>query len=70
MVVDASGERCEAIRADAVDCRISLEVAEQVTRVVRYQAPLVADTIQIAGSTGLVARQFAPVVPYRITVQP
>jgi hypothetical protein len=69
-ILDASGAGCGALDADAVDCRISLEGGERVTRVVRYQAPVVTESIQIAGAAGLATGAFAPVVPYRITVRP
>jgi hypothetical protein len=69
-IADASGEGCQALDAETVECALSLMGGERVTRVVRYQAPVVAAPIQIAGSAGLVTGEFAPVVPYRITVQP
>lgn len=69
-IADASGEGCQVVDADTVECALSLKGGERVTRVVRYQAPVVAAPIQIAGSAGLVTGEFAPVVPYRITVQP
>jgi hypothetical protein len=69
-ITDASGEGCQLADAETVECALSLNGGERVTRVVRYQAPVVAAPIQIAGSAGLVTGEFAPVVPYRITVQP
>ncbi len=69
-IVDASGDGCQVVDGETVECALSLKGGERVTRVVRYQAPVVAAAIQIAGSAGLVTGGFAPVVPYRITVQP
>lgn len=69
-ITDASGEGCQVVDAETVECALSLKGGERVTRVVRYQAPVVAAAIQIAGSAGLVTGEFDPVVPYRITVQP
>ncbi len=69
-IVEASGDGCQILDSDMVDCTISLQGAEKVTRVVRYEAPVVSAPIQIAGAAGLVTGDFAPVVKYRITVEP
>jgi hypothetical protein len=69
-IVEASGEGCRIIDADGVDCAVKLSGGERITRVVRYEAPLVASPVSISGSAGLVTGEFAPVVTYRITVEP
>lgn len=69
-IAEASGDGCQVLDAETVECALSLKGGERVTRVVRYQAPIVVEAIQIAGSAGLVTGEFDPVVPYRITVQP
>jgi hypothetical protein len=69
-IVEASGEGCEILEGDFVDCRLSLVGGERVTRVVRYEAPVVSATTAIDGSVGLATGDFAPIVSYRITVKP
>jgi hypothetical protein len=69
-IAEASGDGCQVLDAETVECALSLQGGERVTRVVRYQAPIVVEAIQIAGSAGVVTGEFDPVVPYRITVEP
>jgi hypothetical protein len=68
--VEASGDGCQVLDDEFVDCLVSLVGGERVTRVVRYEAPLVTSTTAIDGSVALVTGGFAPLVPYRITVNP
>ena len=67
---EASGPGCKILDGELVECLISLKGGEGVTRVVRYRAPTVSKAVQISGAVGLVSGDFAPVVPYRITVTP
>jgi hypothetical protein len=69
-IVDASGDGCRILDEDGVDCEVSLAAEERITRVVRYEAPVVGEATQIAGAAALVTGDFAPVVSYRITVEP
>ncbi|HJS74339.1 MAG TPA: hypothetical protein VJ921_08640 [Vicinamibacteria bacterium] len=69
-IVEASGDGCRIIDEDAVDCAVSLAEEERITRVVRYEAPVVSDPTQISGAAALVTGDFAPVVKYRVTVEP
>jgi hypothetical protein len=69
-IADEPPDGCQILDAETVECAISLQGEEKVTRVVRYEAPIVSDPIQIAGAAGLVTGDFAPVVKYRITVEP
>jgi hypothetical protein len=69
-IAEASGDGCQVLNAETVECALSLKGGERVTRVVRYQAPVIAAPVQIAGSAGLVTGEFAPVVADRITVEP
>jgi hypothetical protein len=69
-IADPPGEGCRIVDEDAVDCAVSLAGEERITRVVRYQGPEVDAPTQIGGSVALVTGDFAPVVSYRITVEP
>jgi hypothetical protein len=69
-IADAPPDGCQILDSETVECAITLQGEEKVTRVVRYEAPVVSAPIQIAGAAGLVTGDFAPVVKYRITVEP
>jgi hypothetical protein len=69
-LVEASGDGCRVLDARFVDCALSLVGGERVTRVVRYEAPLVAESTPIEGLVGFTTGEFSPVAPYRLTVTP
>jgi hypothetical protein len=69
-IVEASGDGCRIVNDDAVDCAVSLAAEERITRVVHYEAPAVDAPTEISGASALVTGDFAPVVSYRITVEP